>query len=128
MSAKLLMSIAAGGALGAVGRYVMLVHVDDWLGSHFPFSTLIVNVIGAVAMGSLVAVTASFWSPSDEVRAFLSVGMLGAFTTFSLFSMDLFNLVERGDAVTAALYAAMSVVLCILGFYGGYHALRQILA
>ncbi len=127
MSAKLLMSIAAGGALGAVGRYVMLVHVDDWLGSHFPFSTLIVNVVGAVAMGSLVALTAFFWSPSDEFRAFLSVGMLGAFTTFSLFSLDLFNLVERGDAMTAALYAAMSVMLCILGFYGGYHTLKQIL-
>ncbi|MBL6929820.1 MAG: CrcB family protein [Rhodospirillales bacterium] len=127
MSAKLLMSIAAGGALGAVSRYVMFVHVDNWLGSHFPFSTLIVNVVGAVAMGSLVALTASFWSPSDEVRAFLSVGMLGAFTTFSLFSQDLFNLMERGDAMTAVIYAAMSVVLCILGFYGGYHGLKHIL-
>lgn len=120
------MSVAAGGAFGAVGRYWLLVRIDQWLNSMFPYATLIVNVLGAVAMGLLVAATTLLWSPSDEFRAFLSVGMLGAFTTFSLFSQDMFYLVENGQPVSAVLYAMASVVLCVSGFYAGYLVLRHL--
>ena len=127
MSAKILLSIAAGGALGAVGRYVMMSHVGSWLGTGFPYATMAVNIVGAFLLGTLVEVMALTWSPGEAVRAFLVVGVLGGFTTFSLFSMDLFNLISRGAAWHASLYMGGSVLLCVVGFYAGLAVFRQIL-
>ena len=128
MSAKLLLSIAAGGALGAVGRFVLMTHMGRWLGDGFPYGTLSVNVIGAFVLGMLVEFMALAWSPGEEVRAFLVVGVLGGFTTFSLFSMDAATLISRGDNLQASLYMGASVVFCVVGFYAGLAVFRQILA
>ena len=127
MSAKLLLSIAAGGAIGAVGRFVLMSHIGRLLGSGFPFATLAVNVLGAFLLGMLVEIMALAWSPGEEVRAFLVVGVLGGFTTFSLFSMDLFNLISTGANFQAGLYMGASVMLCVVGFYVGLTVFRQIL-
>ncbi len=128
MSAKLLLSIAAGGALGAVGRFVLMSHVGRWLGGGFPYGTLSVNVLGAFLLGVLVEVMALAWSPGEMGRAFLVVGVLGGFTTFSLFSMDVANLISRGANLQASLYMGASVALCVVGFYAGLAVFRQILA
>jgi fluoride exporter len=128
MSAKLLLSIAAGGALGAVGRFVLMSHVGRWLGDSFPYATLSVNVLGAFVLGMLVEIMALAWSPGEAVRAFLVVGLLGGFTTFSLFSMDMANLISRGANMQASLYMGASVMLCVAGFYAGLAVFRQILA
>ncbi|MHC4917835.1 MAG: CrcB family protein, partial [Planctomycetota bacterium] len=85
---KMLLAVAAGGAVGAVGRYLVMIQVGYWLGTAFPFATLAVNVIGSFALGLLVGLMALAWSPPAELRALLVVGVLGAFTTFSTFSMD----------------------------------------
>lgn len=128
MTPKMLLAVAGGGAIGAVARFVIMSKVGHLLGANFPFGTLAVNVLGAFILGSLLEIMALAWSPSQEVRAFLVVGLLGALTTFSTFSMDLFYLMERGDVLGGGLYVAASVGLCILAFAGGLHLFRYILA
>ena len=128
MQPSLLLAVAAGGALGALGRYAVMSGVGHWIGHGFPWGTLIVNVVGSVLMGVLVEVMALVWSPSPEVRALLVVGLLGAFTTFSTFSLDVVVLIERGELVPALAYIVASVVVCVAGLYAGLHATRAVLA
>jgi CrcB protein len=89
---------------------------------------LAANVIGSFVMGVLVAAGALFWSPSPELRAFLTVGLLGAFTTFSSFSLEVALLYERGDLGLAALYIVASVILCVLGLFLGLWLVRGVAA
>lgn len=128
MQPSLLIAVAAGGAVGAVGRYLVVSGVGHWIGHGFPWGTLIVNVLGSIAMGVLVEVMAVVWSPSPEVRALLVVGVLGAFTTFSTFSLDVVVLIDRGELLPALAYILASVVVCVAGLYAGMHGMRAILA
>jgi CrcB protein len=123
---KLLLAIAAGGAFGAVGRYLVMSQVGHWLGTGFPWGTLTVNVVGSVAMGVIVELGALVWSPSPEMRAFLVVGTLGAFTTFSTFSLDAVVLIERNAFVPMALYITLSVFLCLVGLFFGMTLTRML--
>jgi CrcB protein len=127
MQVSLIIAVAAGGAIGAVGRYAVMSAMGGWTGMGFPWGTLTVNVVGSIAMGILVEVMALVWSPGPEVRALLVVGLLGAFTTFSTFSLDVYSLVERGALVPAAAYILASVVICVAGLYAGLHGARAIL-
>ena len=127
ISTKLLMSVAAGGAVGAAGRYVVSSYVTHLAGSEYPFGTLTVNIVGAIIMGALVTLLGVAWSPGPEVRAFLTTGILGGFTTFSLFSLDMAVMIERGDVMIAGGYAAASVFLCVAGFFVGTHLMRPLL-
>ncbi len=70
---KLMLAVAAGGALGAVGRYLVMSQVGHWLGSGFPFATLTVNVAGSFLLGLLIEASALAWSPAPELRALLVV-------------------------------------------------------
>jgi len=124
---KLLLAVAAGGALGAVGRYLVMSQVGHWLGTAFPYSTLTVNVVGSFVLGVLVETMALAWSPPAELRALLVVGMLGAFTTFSTFSMDVVLNYERGELAVMALYIIASVVLSIAAFFAGLALIRAVL-
>lgn len=128
MHASLLLAVAAGGAIGAVSRYLLMSGIGHWTGSGFPWGTLTVNVIGSLAMGVLVEVMALVWSPGPEIRALLLVGVLGAFTTFSTFSLDVYVLIERGALVAAAAYVLASVIICVAGLYIGLHGARAILS
>ncbi len=125
---KILLSIAAGGALGAIGRYAVMVGMGHWTHGPFPYGTLLVNVVGCFLFGALIETMALVWSPSAELRAFLVIGVLGAFTTFSTFSLDAYYLYERGAYAAAGAYVAASVVLSLLGLVGGLVAMRQVLA
>ena len=125
---NILLAVAVGGALGAVGRYLLIGQVVSWLGAGFPFGTLAANVIGSFVMGVLVEAGALFWSPSPELRAFLTVGLLGAFTTFSSFSLEVALLYQRGELGLAALYIAASVILCVLGLFLGLWLVRGVVA
>ena len=91
MSMSELLAVAAGGVIGAVARYLVYVAVGHLLGTGFPYATLIVNIVGSFAMGVLVELMALVWSTSIEMRLFLTTGILGAFTTFSAFSLDLWR-------------------------------------
>ncbi len=125
---KMILAVAAGGAFGAVARYLVMVGVGRLLGPHdFPWGTLTVNVVGSVLMGVLIEVLALTWSPSQEVRALLVVGVLGAFTTFSTFSLDVVGLFERGQTLFVAAYVVGSVLLCVGGLLAGLHLMRLVL-
>lgn len=106
--------VAIGGAFGAMGRYGLMSLIGRRMGDAFPYGTLAANVLGSFAMGALVAMLARYLPPMQhELRALLAVGFLGAFTTFSAFSLDVVVLYERGQWAAAAAYIAVSVVLCV---------------
>ena len=125
---KMLLAVAAGGAVGAVGRYLVVSAVGHIFGTGFPLGTIVVNVVGSFVLGALIEALALVWSPSPELRAMIVVGVLGAFTTFSTFSMDVVLLYERGALGQAALYIGASVVLSIGAFFLGLSLLRSALA
>ncbi|MFN7185824.1 MAG: fluoride efflux transporter CrcB [Alphaproteobacteria bacterium] len=115
--------VAAGGAIGAVLRYGMIQGLVVWLHpAPFPFGTMLVNILGSFAIGLLMARLAG--EGQDSLRLFLVTGILGGFTTFSAFSWDVLQLVERGQVAQAALYILGSVLLSLLAAYGGYALVR----
>lgn len=117
-----LLLVAAGGALGAGGRYgVSLLALRHW-GAGAPWGTLIVNVAGGFAMGLLAGLAGD----RRGIVLLLGVGVLGGFTTFSAFSIELVRMLERGDAAPAALYAVASVVLSVGAAYAGLLVARGI--
>lgn len=111
--------VAAGGALGSAARYLVNVAAGRLLGPEFPWGTLTVNVAGSFVMGLLITLMALKMQVSQEVRAFLTTGILGGFTTFSAFSLDFAALVERREAGLAALYAIVSVGLSLAAIFAG---------
>ena len=124
---KMLLAVAAGGALGAVARYLAASQVMQWLGAGFPYGTLTVNVVGSFILGLLTETMALAWSPSPELRALLVVGVLGAFTTFSTFSLDTLLLIERHQWALAALYILVSVAFSVGGLFAGLRVARLVL-
>lgn len=106
-----LISIAVGGALGALARYGVDVSVARRTDALFPWATLAVNVAGSFALGLLFVLAIEEGSGPDWFRGFLATGFLGAFTTFSTFSVQTVALAERGYAGLALGYVAISVVL-----------------
>lgn len=121
---NLVLAIAGGGAAGAVLRHFFNNMLTAWLGGGFPWGIFAANVLGSFIMGILVSLFAHAWEPSQEIKAFLTVGMLGAFTTFSAFSLDAVMLAERGSWAAAAFYTAGSVFLAIAGLCAGMAVVR----
>jgi len=119
-------AIAAGGALGAVLRYWVSLAVHGLAGSAFPYGTLVVNVVGSGAMGFLFVLFLERLALGGEWRALVLVGLLGAFTTFSTFSMETLNLLEEGAHLRAALNVLLSVVLCLGAAWVGVGLARNI--
>ena len=124
---NMLLAVAAGGALGALSRYWLFGRVAGLVGNTFPWATLTANVLGCFLLGVIIEVSALVWTPSPELRSFLIVGLLGAFTTFSTFSVEVYLMAERGQWEMAALYVVGSVVLSIGGLFAGLHLFRVIL-
>ena len=121
-----LIAIAAGGAAGALLRYWVSTGVYGLLGRSFPHGTLAVNVLGSMLMGLLYVLFMERMAVVPEVRAGLLVGLLGAFTTFSTFSIETLNLIEQADLVKAGLNILLSVGACILATWLGVSVARQL--
>ncbi len=117
--------IAVGGALGAIMRYWISGGLYSILGREFPYGTLAVNIMGSLLMGFLFVYVEKM-NLSPEWRVGLMIGLLGAFTTFSAFSIETLNLIESGEEIKAALNILLSVTLCILGCWLGMLAGRNI--
>jgi fluoride exporter len=119
-------AIAGGGAVGAVLRY----WVSNWVyalsGRGFPYGTLAVNVLGSLVMGFLFVWLLERLSNDLTLRAFLLIGLLGAFTTFSTFSVETLNLIESGQLARALVNVLLSVVLCLAAAALGVLLARQI--
>ncbi len=124
---SLWLAVAAGGALGALARWLMVVQAARLLGPDFPAGTMIVNVLGSLAMGVVAALLAQGLSLSAELRVFLTAGFLGGFTTFSAYTLDAVGLADRGEWTGAAFYAAGSVALGALAFLAGARLARVLL-
>jgi len=116
-----------GGGLGSVLRLAVLHACRLWLPPNFPFGTLAVNVAGGLAAGAVAAVlVARNAGAADPSSLFLLTGLLGGFTTFSAFSLDVVLLWQRGDTGMAVLYALASVLLSIAAAGAGFAAVRVI--
>ena len=120
----LLLAIAIGGALGSVARHYVSTGVYHVTGPAFPYGILAVNVIGGLVMGIVVELGALKLNYSPEIRAFLTTGILGGFTTFSAFSLDTALLIERGDWLGSAAYVMASVALSVGALFAGLWLVR----
>ena len=120
--------VALGGAIGSVVRYQAGRWITHWLGvqavTQFPWATLAVNALGSVLMGLLAGWLARHGPGGEELRLLLGVGMLGGFTTFSAFSLEMVLLIQRGQLGYAALYLALSVALGVTGLVFGLAVMR----
>jgi CrcB protein len=114
-----------GGGLGAAMRHGVNVGAARLLGTNFPYGTVTVNVVGSLLMGLLAAYFAFKGDASQHWRLFLTTGILGGFTTFSAFSLDVAVLYERGAIWLALGYVLASVVLSILGLFAGLWLVRH---
>ncbi len=125
---NMILAVAAGGAVGAVSRYLVVGRVGQFLGVGFPYGTLAVNIIGGLLMGVLVEASALKFNIGGELRAFLMVGVLGGFTTFSSFSLEVVLMIERHQNAAAAAYVLSSVVLSVGALFAGLLAVRTVLS
>lgn len=125
---KLFLLASAGGAIGAGARHLVNITAARLLGTSFPWATLTVNVVGSFLMGYLIEYLILRLSGSPEMRTFLATGILGGFTTFSAFSLDVAQLIERKQAGLAAVYVAGSVGISVLMLYAGMALARSVLA
>lgn len=115
-----LIVVALGGACGAVVRFLVSAGVYQWLGRGFPYGTLVVNVIGSFLIGLLTeSLILHRISIGTEYRAAILIGFIGAFTTFSTFSLETFYLLEQGSVSKAALNIAVSICGCLFAVWLG---------
>ncbi|GJL98134.1 MAG: putative fluoride ion transporter CrcB [Hyphobacterium sp.] len=121
--------IAAGGALGAVSRHLTGQFLLRAVGPDWPYGTFAVNVIGGLLMGGFIGWLAQAGRmDANELRAFFAVGLLGGFTTFSAFSLDVVVMIERRAYGDAAGYVTASVLLSILALFVGLLIARRVFA
>ena len=125
------LAVAIGGAFGAVSRFWLISFVESFAAVEpvefrFPWGTLLVNVLGSLLIGILFVLITEKALISAEWRAILVVGYIGAFTTFSTFSLDAIMLMQQGQLLQAAAYIVSSVVICILFAYLGIVGMRAI--
>ena len=116
--------IALGGALGAVCRYLIVEKFFD--DGTFPFSTLLVNSIGSFLMGIFFVFLVEKNVFSTEIKDFILIGFLSAFTTFSAFAFEIYYLAHNQNILIALLYIIASVILCVTMVFLGIHIMRLI--
>jgi CrcB protein len=118
--------VMAGGAVGSGARYLTGRATFAAFGAGYPWGTLLVNLLGGCLMGALVGTLARMPASAEQWRLLLAVGLLGGFTTFSAFSLDVVTMMQRGDLGTAALYALVSVAGSVAALFAGLALARTI--
>jgi fluoride exporter len=120
------LAIAAGGAIGALLRFWAANGVYQLLGRAFPYGTLVVNVSGCLLMGFLFVLLNERVAAPPELRAALLIGLLGAYTTFSSFSIETYHLIEQAAYLKAGANVLLSMLLCLLATWLGLVIGRQL--
>ena len=121
-----LIYVIIGGGLGALLRYLLSGIIQKQSASLFPYGTLVVNLIGAVVIGFLWELFQNI-TVSTNMRVFIFMGIIGAFTTFSTFSLETFNLLKDNQYLTALINVLVSNVFCIILVFAGSFAARFLL-
>lgn len=124
---NMIFAVAAGGALGATGRYLVGRLMFNLMGPGFPWGTFTVNIVGSFLIGLVVELLAIRFSLSHEWQGFLVIGILGGFTTFSAFSLEVGLMLEKGQLSTAALYAFGSMFIGVAALFAGIFAGRTMI-
>ena len=128
MNYPVIAAVAVGGAIGSAARYLIAGWVQSAAWAGFPYGIFTVNISGGLIMGILTELMALKWNVSLEMRAFLTTGILGGYTTFSTFSLDSALLIERGAYASAAIYIVGSAAVSILALFAGLWLIRGIYA
>tara|TARA_B110000444_G_scaffold252712_1_gene282418 strand:+ start:75 stop:446 length:372 start_codon:yes stop_codon:yes gene_type:complete len=107
-------AVAVGGALGSIARYALSTWIFDISSHKFPYATLAVNVLGSFFMGILFVIIVEKAALPTEMRSLLMIGFIGAFTTFSTFSLDALGLWQNGHIFMSVVYMLATVILCLI--------------
>ncbi|WP_168190445.1 fluoride efflux transporter CrcB [Luteithermobacter gelatinilyticus] len=118
---KTILAAAAGGAIGAAGRFLVGKLMLSLMGPGFPWGTLTVNILGSFIMGVIVHMLAVRYQLPHVWQVFLVTGIMGGFTTFSAFSLELGGMVQQNEMSLAGLYGLGSVFLGVASLYAGLH-------
>ncbi len=116
---QILLSIASGGAIGALARYFLSKNVDSLSESNFPYGILICNILGSMVLGFLYVYISKDNFLSENIKSLIEIGILGSFTTFSAFSLEAYLMIEKGNYSTAAIFIILSVFLSVTGLVLG---------
>jgi CrcB protein len=124
----MLFYVAIGSALGGVSRYLLGGLVQRLLDTTFPAGTLVVNVTGSFLLGAILRYAVETPTLSPEVRALLTIGFCGGYTTFSTFSYETLAMLRDGEWARTIAYVAASLLLSVLGTFLGFALARQVIA
>lgn len=119
--------VAVGGAFGSVARYLTGLATLRLFGPGYPWGTLTVNIVGGLAIGIFAELIARRFDGSQELRLFAITGILGGFTTFSAFSLEVTTMAERGDYLSAVGYVLVSVLISVAAVFAGLALVRAML-
>jgi fluoride exporter len=123
----MLLYVALGSAIGGVSRYLLGGLVQRMLDTTFPAGTLLVNITGSFLLGAIIRYALETPSLTPEVRAFLTIGVCGGYTTFSTFSYETMALLEDGEWARAGAYITASVILSLIATFLGLALARQVI-
>jgi CrcB protein len=121
---RLILLVGAGGFLGAVARYLVGGWVQRLLPAAFPYGTLAVNVVGSLLLGAVYELGTARGALDPQLRLMLGVGVLGAFTTFSTFSLETLNLLREGSVFLAGTNVLTNVLVCLAAVWLGVTLVR----
>jgi CrcB protein len=121
-----ILSIAIGGAIGAVARYLINISPLQNLFEKFPFPTFFINITGSFFIGFFLIILTDKYAANENLRFAIMVGFLGAFTTFSTFELEIWGLIKENQIFTAFLYLFLSVLLGFVGVIAGVSLAKQI--
>jgi fluoride exporter len=125
---KLIWYVALGSGIGGAARLLVGNFIQQRVGTSFPLGTLIINITGSFILGFLIRYAIATPGVGPEMRALLTTGFCGGYTTFSTYSFETATLIEDGRYERATLYIVLSVLLALLGVFGGFATARQLLA
>jgi fluoride exporter len=123
----MLLYVALGSAVGGVSRYLLGGLIQRLLNTTFPAGTLLVNISGSFLLGAILRYAIDTPTFSPEVRALLTIGFCGGYTTFSTFSYETVALLEDGEWTRAGLYVGASVLLSLVGTFLGFAVAREVI-
>ncbi|MEP7065237.1 MAG: fluoride efflux transporter CrcB [Gemmatimonadota bacterium] len=125
---KLFWAIAVGAAAGGVSRFYLASAIQQRAGVGFPWGTLAINVTGSLLLGFLIRYATATPTISMEMRAMMTVGFCGGYTTFSTYSYETLSLIENGQLGRAVVYSLGSVVLAVFATFAGFMLARELIA